>query len=125
MERQDGPFCFPITDALRHQHLRNINLVLFLSATPANVRTDVSKSCININKPTIKGSLSGPHTPNSSLECDLRAVVVETLEMKGPGHVCDSPSGGREGSPRPPLGGGHATQPASREERQGRFGVLV
>ena len=75
------PFCFPITDALGHQHLRNINLVLFLSSTPENVRTDVSKLCIKINKATMKGSLAGSHMPSVSLECGSMAVV-EMQERK-------------------------------------------
>lgn len=48
----------------RAPHLRNI-LILFLSVTPENVRTDVSKLCTKINKATMKGSLAGPHMTSS------------------------------------------------------------
>ena len=115
MERQQEPFCFPITDALRHQHLRNINLVLFLSATPENVRTDVSKLCMKkTHKPSIKGSLPSPHVPGVSLECDLMAVEGSPSTRGPRGNstsLCPEQPKGQKGE-----GGGHRALSLTRRE---------
>lgn len=102
--RNHFAFQLPMHDGRRHQHLRNINLALFLSATPENVRTDVSKLCIKKTKPTIKGSLAGPYMPSISL------VPFDGREGKPLKRdaslccVCNSPMGAREGSQGPEPG---------------------
>lgn len=119
MESQQEPFCFPITDAVRHQHLRNISLVLFLSVTPENVTTDVSKLCMRGKRkkqPNIKGSLPGPHV-YLGLECGWR-WWWGVLQTRGPQWVWNGLNGRREESQGPEPGGPDTLQPASLGVRE-------
>lgn len=92
------PFCFPITGALGHQHLRNINLVLFLSVT--RKMSEQMFQNVYKNKQSHNGGLpSWPHEASISLECSMMAAV-QTLETHW-AHVlccvCNSLSGGEIG----------------------------